>query len=150
MNHAARPPGPALVLGLLGLAPFFGGAAVYAWGPPNLAGPGLLTLLAWSAAVLSYLGGVRWGVEMAARPQPRWSVLTLSVLPSAAAWLLLAAAPLAATERQLTGFVAAFALQWLWDFTAKDPPRWYPRLRTLLTAGAVLALAAALLKTLTP
>lgn len=136
------------MLGLLGLAPFFGGAAVYAWGPPELGGPGLLTLLAWSAAILSFLGGTRWGVEMAARAQPRWSVLALSVLPAAAAWLLLAAAPLAATERQLTGFIVAFALQWLWDLTAKDPPRWYGRLRTLLTAGAVLALAVALWKTL--
>ena len=142
-------PAPALVLGLLGLLPFFAGAAVYAWGPPNLGGPGLLTLLAWSAAILSFLGGARWGVEVTARPAgPRWTVLGASVLPSLAAWLLLAAAPLAATERQLTGFIAAFALQWLWDLTAKDPPRWYPRLRTLLTAGAVLALAVALWRTL--
>ena len=144
-----RPPTPALVLGVLGLVPFFAGAGVYAFGPADLGGPGLLTLLAWSAAILSFLGGTRWGVEMAARPQqPRWSVLTPSVLPTAAAWLLLAAAPLAATERQLMGFIAAFVLMWLWDFRAKDPPRWYGPLRTLLTAGAVVALALALWKTL--
>jgi hypothetical protein len=75
-------------------------------------------------------------------------VLILSVLPPMAAWLLLAAAPLAATERQLTGFIAAFALQWLWDLRAKDTPRWYGPLRTLLTAVAVAALALALWKTL--
>ena len=144
----ARPPAAALVLGLLGLIPFFAGAGVYAWGPPNLGGPGLLTLLAWSAATLSFLGGARWGVEIAARPEPRWSVLAASILPPAAAWLLLAAAPLAYTERQLGGFLAAFVLQWLWDLTAKDPPRWYGRLRTVLTAGAVLALTLALWKTL--
>ena len=135
-------------MGLLGLAPFLAGAGVYAFGPPNLGGPGLLTLLAWSAAILSFLGGTRWGVEMAARPQPRWSVLVLSVLPPAAAWILLSASQLATTERQLTGFIAAFALQWLWDLRAKDPPRWYAPLRTLLTAGAVAALALALWKTL--
>ena len=85
---------------------------------------------------------------MAARPEPRWGVLILSVLPPVAAWLLLAAAPLALTERQLGGFIAAFVLQWLWDVTAKDPPRWYGSLRTLLTAGAVASLALALWKTL--
>ena len=128
--------------------PFFGGAGVYAFGAPELGGPGLLTLLAWSAAILSFLGGTRWGVEMAAHPEPRWSVLILSILPPAAAWLLLAAAPLALTERQLGGFMLAFGLQWLWDATAKDPPRWYGRLRTVLSAGAVAALALALWKTL--
>ena len=143
-----NPPAPALVLGLLGLGPFFGGAGVYAFGPPALGGPGLLTLLAWSAAVLAFLGGARWGVEMALRPEPRWLVLGASMLPPAAALALLAAAPLASPERQLAGFIAAFALQWLWDAAAKDPPRWYARLRMLLTAGTVLALAVALWKTL--
>ena len=142
------PPAPALILGLLGLLPFFAGAGVYAFGSPELGGPGLLTLLTWSAAVLSFLGGTRWGVEIAENPDPRWSVLTLSVLPPLAAWLLLAAAPLAQTERQLGGFIAAFALQWLWDSRAKDPPRWYGGLRTFLTAGAVVSLVLALWATL--
>ena len=136
------------MLGAAGLLPFVAGAAVYAWGPGDLRGPALLTLLTWSATTLSFLGGVRWGVEISARREPRWSVLTLSVLPPTAGWLLLAAAPLAATERQLGGFIAAFALQWLWDGRAEDPPRWYAPLRFWLTLGAVACLAAALHATL--
>ncbi len=122
-------------------------AGVYGYGAPALRGPALLTLLTYSAAVLSYLGGVRWGVEIALRRQPRWIVLGAAVLPSIAAWALLAGSTLTA-ELQLGGFLAAFLLQWAWDSRAVSPPAWYPRLRTLLTLGAVLALAVALEATL--
>ena len=122
-------------------------AGVYAFGDPQLRGPALLTLLGYSAAVLSFLGGVRWGVEIALRRQPRWIVLGAAVLPSLTAWGLLAGSALR-TEHQLGGFLAAFLLQWAWDSRAVSPPAWYPRLRTLLTLGAVLALAVALEATL--
>jgi hypothetical protein len=138
-----RPPASAATLGALSLIPFFVAAAVYAWGEPQLRGPALLTLLGYSAAVLSFLGGVRWGVEIALRRQPRWIVMGPSVLPSLAAWGLLAGANLEA-QHQLGGFLVAFLLQWAWDSRAVSPPAWYPRLRTLLTLGAVLALAVAL------
>jgi len=131
----------------LGLIPFFVAAGVYAYGPGNLAGPALLTLLTYSAAVLSFLGGARWGVEMAVRRHPRWIVLAPAVLVSLVAWILLASSGLTA-EHQLGGFIAAFLLQWAWDSRSNSPPAWYPRLRTLLTLGAVLALAAALEATL--
>ena len=144
-----RTPVAAILLGLLGLLPFFAGAGVYAFGPPNLGGPGLLTLLAWSAAVLSLLGGARLGMEAVA-PRPRAAVLAAAMLPAVAAWLLLAAAPLAYPERQLGGFIAAFALQLLWDARSRELPAGYRRWLTLLTAGALLALAVALWKTLSP
>lgn len=143
-----RTPPAAAILGLIALLPFLAGAGLYAFGPPNLGGPGLLTLLAWSAAVLSLLGGARFGMELAARQPPRGAVLAAALLPAVAAWLLLAAAPLAYPERQLGGFMAVFALQWLWDARSRDVPAWYPRWRTLLTMGALAALALALWKTL--
>ena len=141
-----RPPAAAAALGALGLIPFALGAGLFGYGPEGLRGPALLTLLAYSAAILSFLGGVRWGVEIAIHRKPRWGVLAASNLPPLAAWLLLAAGGgFGLTEVQaLGGFLLAFLLQWAWDSRSNTLPAWYPRLRTLLTLGAVLALAVAI------
>lgn len=135
---------------MLGLLPFVGAAGLYAFGEPNKRGVALLTLLAYSAAILSFLGGTRWGMEVAARRPPRTGVLVLSNLPPIAGWLLLAGGGAASlTEVQsLGGFLAALALQGVWDARASDAPRWHRRLRVGLTVGACAALALALATTL--
>lgn len=140
----------ALALGVLGLVPFAGAAALYVFGEPNQRGVALLTLLAYSAAILSFLGGTRWGMEIAARRPPRGWVLALSNVPAIAAWLLLAAGGGAQLSevQALGGFLLAFGLQGFWDVQAKDAPRWHRRLRLGLTVGAVAALALALGTTL--
>jgi hypothetical protein len=98
---SSRPPAArtAWLLGLAGLIPFAAASATRAAGPPELAGPALLALLAYAAVILSFLGGVRWGAELSAeRPSP--AVIALSVLPSLAAWtLLVAPAPWSPTHR---------------------------------------------------
>lgn len=127
--------------GVLGLVPFFAASGLYVWGKPELAGPALLTLLAYSAVTLSFLGGLRWGYEMA-RPEPRILVMLASCLPALAGWLILAT-PLP-VGWQLGGFIGALVLQWLWDAGSADLPRWWSRLRTALTLGAGLALAIAM------
>lgn len=110
----------------------------------------LLTLLAYSAAILSFLGGTRWGMEVAARRPPRPLVLIGSNLPPVAAWLLLAAGGGASlTEVQTLGaFLLAFVVQGVWDARATDAPPWHRRLRVGVTVGACLALALALGTTL--
>jgi len=128
--------------GVLGLIPFFGAAGVYVWGRPELAGPALLTLLTYSAATLSFLGGLRWGHEMA-RESPRIGVMMAACVPPLVAWLLLAL-PFFEPAWQIGGFIAALLLQWLWDAVSSDLPRWWSRLRTILTLGAGLALGVAL------
>ncbi len=136
----------ALIVGVLGLVPLWAAAALYAWGDPNQRGVALLTLLAYSAAVLSFLGGVRWGMELAAPHRPRGTVVVMAHLPPLAAWLLLAAGGGAGlTEVQsLGGFVLCFLLQGAWDGTAKGSPPWRRRLRVWQTLGAVAALALAI------
>ncbi len=137
-------------MGLAGLIPFWLAAGTYAFGSPQLAGPALLSLLAYSAAILSFLGGARWGLELAARRPPRATVLALSNLPPLAGWLLLAGGGgFGLTEVQaLGGFLLAFAVQGAWDVRASASPPWYRRLRGVLTLGAGLALALALATTL--
>ncbi len=103
-------------------------------------------MLAYSAVILSFLGGARWGLEIATRRPPRAGVLTLSNLPAIAAWLLLAAGGgFGLTEvHALGGFLLAFVLHWVWDARASDTPPWYRKLRSLLSLGACLSLGLAL------
>ena len=143
MQPEKSAPAPLWIIALLALAPFLISAGIYGFGPMDLR-PGALTALqTWSAMVLSFLGGVRWGLE-SARPAPRWTRLTTSVLSSVAAWVLLMSRGHLSAGWMIIGFMGAFMLQWLFDHTAPDVPARYPRLSTTLTAGACVSLAVAL------
>jgi hypothetical protein len=131
------------LIALLGLLPFPVSAIAYAWGPADLAGPALRVMLTWSAVMLGFLGGIRWGLE-SGRAEPRWTRLATSVLSPTAGWLLVFSRGAIETPWLLCGFLAAFILQWLYDHTAPDVPARYPRLMTTLTLGACLSLAVAL------
>ena len=136
-------PAPAWTLGALGLIPFAAASGVYALGEPRYGGPALLALVTYAAAILSFLGGVRWGAEILRTDRPRWLTLGASNVAPLIGWGLLAA-PFATAPLQLSGFIAAFLGQWLWDQSSSHLPPWYARLRTLLTLGACLALGVAL------
>lgn len=138
-------PGAPLVLGAAGVIPFLVAGAGLAFGPAVYAGPALLSLAAYGAAVLSFLGGARWGAEIAKVDPPGWPVLAASVLPSLLAWGLLAA-PFATPTLQIGALIVGFLLTWLWDLRSGTLPGWYPRLRTILTAGALVGLALGLSK----
>jgi hypothetical protein len=142
--HARAPaPRTVWVFGVFSILPLFIAAALYCYGPPRLAGPGLLGLLGSATALLSFLGGIRCGMEFARRI-PRWHIIGLSMAaPLAAFGLLLGSAKFDAVW-QISGFLLAFLLQWIWDVNDHEGPEWRPRLRTLLTAGAAIPLAFAL------
>jgi hypothetical protein len=143
MDTEAAAPAPVWTIALLALAPFPISAALYAYGPAQFAQGALTALLSWSALVLSFLGGVRWGLE-SARAAPRWTRLSASVVSSIAAWALLMGRDHLIAAWLIGGFMGAFILQWLFDHTAPDVPARYPRLSTVLTAGACVSLAVAL------
>jgi hypothetical protein len=117
----------AVGLGLSGVLPF-ALLAVALWSPQwrALAQP---VLLAYSALILSFLGGVRWGRALAAdRPiEYVWAVL-----PSLWALLALQLPPLAGLLVLGAGFVG----QWWLDGPADRLPvaAWFRRFRGLLTA----------------
>lgn len=131
------------VIALLCMAPFPASAVAYVFGPADVTGPALTVLLTWSAVVLGFLGGIRWGLE-SARAAPRWTRLAMSIVSPAAAWALVFARGSIDTAWLLCGFMAAFILQWLYDHAAPDVPARYPRLMTTLTLGACISLALAL------
>jgi hypothetical protein len=143
LAHPGATPRRLWLIALAAAAPFPLAAALYAYGADALAAHALTVLLSWSAVVLGFLGGVRWGME-AIRPAPRAHRLAGSILSPAFGWGLLFARDALGLSWILGGFAAAFILQWLFDHTAPDVPARYPRLLTLLTGVACVSLALAL------
>jgi hypothetical protein len=142
---------PVLPLGLTlaGLIPFAAPAAVIwlsADDPVRKAQVGLV-LIVYSAMILSFLGGVRWGAEINAQGSggtPRGTLLSLSVLGSLAGWGLVLWAVLSALAWPVfAAAAAAHLLHLIWDADGAGLPFWYRRLRVVAGSGAVLALAAA-------
>ncbi|MET0295312.1 MAG: DUF3429 domain-containing protein [Phenylobacterium sp.] len=136
-------PLPLWVIALLALAPFPLSALLYAYGPPEHAREALRVILTWSAVVMSFVGGVRWGLETG-REAPRPLRMAGAVVGPVFAWALVLAHGYWPDSWLLCGFLSAFLLQWLFDHTAPDVPARYPRLLTVLTLGAGLSLAIAL------
>ena len=141
-----RPPASAAWLGGLGAIPFVGlsAAVLFLSGPVRVAA--VQALLAYGAVILSFLGGVHWGLAMAgtdgADRDRLWLRLIVSVTPSLAAW-----AALLVGGRAGLFVLAASVAAMLWvDLRATrlaQAPRWYPALRIPLTVVVVTALLVA-------
>lgn len=140
MANEARAPIGLWTIALVALAPFPLAAVTYAWGPAILYSAAMEVMLTWSAVVLAFLGGVRWGLETA-EPRPRFFRLLGSVISPIAAWSLWLARGNLPSAILLGGFLVSFMLQWLFDHAAPNVPARYPRLSTVLTAGACISLA---------
>ena len=69
-RRVESPPAVLWAMALLSLSPFPITALIYCYGPADLSRPALTSLLTWSSVVLSFLGGVRWGLE-SREPHPR-------------------------------------------------------------------------------
>ena len=140
-----RIPVSALALGLAGLMPFVAGA-VALWVTLPLLAPerGHQLVVSYGAIILSFLGGIRWGTAIGLFNARRQAVeFSASVLGSLAGLAALFVAPIPALTLLITGFL----MQALWDVTSVESgrlPLWFGKLRMLLTAGAVIALIAAL------
>lgn len=135
----------AILLGIAGLVPFLGFAALSVAGTDG--GLGTLGLAprtilsAYGAVIASFLGGIRWGAA-AARNAGNADYL-VAIVPSIIAWAALAA-PAPWDLRILGVLVLA------WGLVDQDlprrglVPRWLGRLRLVLSgiAGAALLVAA--------
>lgn len=132
-------------IALLALSPFPITALLYSYGPAEYARPSLTALLVWSAVVLSFLGGVRWGLETREH-RPRWMRQAFSALCAVAAWVILLARGGAPDTWILGGFIAAFLVQWMFDHQVPHAPSRYPILSTAVTGAAGVSLAVALEK----
>ena len=143
MDANNKAPPSAAWLGGLGALPFIGlaVAAPYLDSAPRLFV--IHALLAYGAVILSFLGGVHWGLAIvsgsnADHPALR-TRLILSVIPSLVAW-----AALLAPEKTGLLILAAAVAAMLWvDIGATrlgHAPQWYLKLRIPLTCVVVAAL----------
>ena len=143
-NDTARIPPAALGLGLAGLIPFMAGA-VLLWMPEIAPTIGHRLVVGYDAIILTFLGGIRWSTAIGPYGGQRQSFeFTASVLGSLAglAALFLPAIP------AMTLLIAGLLTQALWDITSVEAgllPRWFGKLRMVLTGGAVLSLVMSLI-----
>ena len=120
-------------MGYLGLLPFLATAIGVWFGPAWAAG----WLAAYGAVILAFVGAIYWGLAMTRRDTPpEW--FYASVVPALVAWAALLVPAIVGLPVIAAGFIG-----WrVWESreAAKNLPRWFRRLRTVLTSGAVLAL----------
>lgn len=141
------PPVP-LALGLAGLIPFVWGAVtthvppLAAWGAVNM-GPrfvGPYVQLFYGAVILAFMSGVLWGFAAKARQGAALGYV-LSVIPALWAFFMTGGGPETAGKNLIYGFAGLLVLDCIFDRWGLTPP-WWMRLRLILTAVAVLSLAA--------
>ena len=145
--QGAKIPISPLLLGIGGLIPFFGLAI---WqgvaGDELLAERLMMGFVFYAASILSFLGGVGWGLAMnETDPVQRGLAFSVSTVPSLIAW---AAAFINVQNLAfaLTILGAAFLLQSAWDWHLTQigrAPRWFATLRIGLTVAVMLAIAIA-------
>lgn len=142
-------PAAANWLGALGALPFVMLAVSGTVLEPAGQRTALVALVAYGAVILSFLGGVHWGLAIAGFGPPEAGTamvrrLSFSVVPALVGWSALLL-PMS------TGFIvlaSAFALLLIFDFAASrfgEAPSWYPQLRWPLTAVVVASLSLGLL-----
>ena len=130
-------------LGWAGLIPFGLAALGTHSGINALVLYGLLGGTAYGAVILSFLGAVHWGLAMQDDRSPYWYVWSITPALFGFASLVLLD-----VEMRIVTLIPLFALAWLVDRQAAKRhliPNWYMRLRSMLTAGALISLAGMLL-----
>jgi len=138
-------------LTLAGLIPFIGGAAVMSLNADFETGDAVLyaragsALMLYGAVILSFLGGIRWGAALS-NDGAEGSVLTLSVVPSLAAWLLVFGDFHDLNWWAFASLAALFLLHYVWDRLSVGAdaglPRWFLWPRLVATLGAAASLGA--------
>lgn len=146
MSQSHTSPVP-LALGIGGLIPFvaLSGAMALDMALPLIGNPeaARTALLIYAIAILSFLGGVRWGIALGYEDQAKAARdYAIAVIPALVGW---AAAGLD-EPRDLWMLCIAFVVLGLLDYglaCRTVAPEWYGRLRLALSAVAALALGLA-------
>ena len=134
-------PSLALWLGVSGLVPFVVAAGLSFFGAPFNPATAVYALIAYGAVILSFLGGVHWGVALTRGqtngPDGQAAWYLISVAPSLVAWLALLIAPVPG----LLILAVSFLVMTLIDVHAarvEQVPIWYRRLRVRLSAIVIV------------
>lgn len=143
-----RIPRAALLLGLAGLIPFLWSAATHLF--PGLAGwsgqwlppmfLGAYVGLTYGTVILSFMSGVLWGFATRAEGREAAVAYTLSVIPALWVFLMVTDASANSTIYLAAGFVGLLILDTIFSAWGLAP-RWWLRLRVMLTVVVVACLA---------
>ncbi|WP_169391348.1 DUF3429 domain-containing protein [Stappia stellulata] len=141
-------PAPRLsrVLGYAGLLPFLAGAvyltaAAFRFADAQAVALATMALVVYGALILSFLGGVRWGIAVVGA-RVDGAVFAWSVIPALGGWV----ATLLAPNWGLLLLACGFLIQGGWDYRAGEDgtlPQWYVTLRRRLTVIVVASLLVA-------
>ena len=124
-----------------GLLPFFV-CLTLAYAAPDRRDAAITVFVAYAALTLTFLGGARWGAELARAPdRPNLVRLVASALPSIVA--LAALLPETPPRLALSLLAVSSAAQLIWD--VRDArrgllPSWNARLRTVMTVLGTLCM----------
>ncbi len=137
-------PPAATALGLAGVIPFAAASLASLLAGGDLGGFARAALLAYGAVILSFLGGLQWGLAVRAG-RPDLARLGAGVLPSLVAWAALLVGGAAGLLMLAAAFAGVLAvdLRLTREGTA---PSWFPKLRAALTGAVVVCLLLALLR----
>jgi hypothetical protein len=124
----------AIILGVAGLIPFVGCGIASVSTSDNQAVPALAALIAYSAVILSFLGGVVWGFLLAprgmapvpARPGRGNLAFVLGIVPSLLGWAAMVVGQTAGADSALAvlivAFIATIVTEWQWFRHDLYPP----------------------------
>jgi hypothetical protein len=125
----------AWLLGSAGLLPFIGLVVLPLVGAMQ-AIPANYFFQLYAAVILSFMGGVHWGLAMHAPPHQATLQLTISVVPALIAWGALGTSLRTSLTILAAAFVALFVFD-QWAMRRGLAPPWYSKLRLPLTAVVV-------------
>ena len=140
----------AWLLAFAGVIPFVAATvALFVSDASSVRVPAIAALVTYAAVILSFLGGIEWGLalrEEAGTEATRAVALGLSTVPSLAAWAVLwLPSPTWQVGTSLAILVAVWAAdQWL--ASRGLLPAWFIDLRTAVTALVAVILAVALFR----
>lgn len=143
-GHTRLVPPIPRALGALGLLPQGAAALLAALDPPLLRAAGVMLASGYAALILSFLGGMWWGLAAAAPASPRWTWLA-AVAPSLwALACLVAGLAIGLPNVALVPLALAVLLTPLVDRRLAAlglAPHWWMRLRVPLSVGLALLTA---------
>lgn len=135
-------------LAVAGALPFIAAtAALYVSSASSVRVPAIAALVTYSAVILSFLGGIEWGLAIrdeTGTESTRVVALGLSVVSSLAAWAVLW---MDGPKWQVGSALAIFVAVWgadQWMAGKGLLPAWFIDLRTAISALVALVLGAAL------
>ena len=138
---------PALMLGISGLVPFVGLAAMIGLGPGTWHVYWLTVLSYYGAVILTFVGALHWSyaLKRSALGREAWLQYGFSVAPALVAWLSLLFPVCTALRPQAAGLLISYVFDR--SMARFDPmPEWFLRMRAGLTLiGAALLVLASVL-----